>query len=79
MEKPRRTIVICLSVAIPIGAGIGAAFGATTDNLIYWLGMGFAMGAIIGTLIFMVLAIRPTEQDEDNVPSSDLTNDMSEE
>ena len=79
MEKPRRTIVICLSVAIPVGAGIGAAFGATTDNMIYWLGMGFAMGAVIGTVIFVVLASRTTEQDEDNTPSSDLTNDTSEE
>ena len=68
MENPRRTILICLSVAIPVGTGIGAAIGATTDNMLSWLATGFAMGNFIGTLIFVVLASRSTEQDEDNVP-----------
>ncbi len=75
MKQPRRTIVICLSVAIPVGTAIGAAYGATTDNMIYWLGMG----AVIGTVIFLVLASRATGQNEGNGPSGDLTNDTSEE
>ena len=79
MEKPRRTILICLSVAAPVGAGIGAAFGATNDNMLYWASMGFAMGTFVGTVTFLALSGWATEQNEGNGPSSDPTKDTSEE
>lgn len=37
-----------MGVFIALGAGIGTAIGAATDNIGLWLGIGVAIGAAIG-------------------------------